>query len=184
MTRTSAHIAAFLAVTLTFAFPAEKEEVNSQMGLASMVPLNADLRDFRLPQRDEDGQTSSIIEIGVLRRTSDTHFFMQNLKIRLFENGIEVGTITTPQARFYMEHQLLAGRALVRIDKPGGKNPIKSTGRGFVYRLGSSKKVRDNVVIPAVPPIWSLLSEVTTTLQLSNSKSDRIPTKAKSSEKP
>ncbi|MFT5188874.1 MAG: hypothetical protein ACI957_001897 [Verrucomicrobiales bacterium] len=174
-----------LAFTPMLVGAEEKGGTSSQMRLASMVPLNAPLREFRLPQRDQEGKTTSIIEIGVLRRTSDTHFSMEDVKIRLFEDNVEVGDITTPRARFYMEHNLLAGRDLVNIKQHSGKNPMKSKGRGFVYRLGSSSKVVDGAVIPAVPPVWSLLREVTTTLRIPpKSKSDEISATEKTSEKP
>lgn len=142
----------------------------AEMGLASLLPLNVPIHDFRLPQYDEEGQLASIIEVDQLRRISDARFALRELRIRLFENGKEVRTITTPQARFYLKHRFLAGDHLVHVERPGESTP-EATGRGFVYDLDTRT--------------WGLLSEVTARLPLKQAqeKSMEIEAAQDSSEK-
>ncbi len=141
----------------------------SQMRLMSLVPLNTPIHDFRLPQYDEKAQLVSLIEVRRLRRVSEKRFALEDVRIRLYENGEVARQITTPHARFHVAQQLLAGDHLVKVERPGESEP-EATGRGFVYDMNSR--------------IWSLLSENRTMFRFKKADSSQIDEEKKPSEKP
>ncbi|MDB2346945.1 hypothetical protein N9V84_03530 [Verrucomicrobiales bacterium] len=116
---------------------AQEDEINraSALKLASMVPLNVAIRDFKLPQYDENRQPSATITAREIRRISDSRFILEGLRIILFTDGIESGDIVTLRAVYDIKHRLLVGRQRIKITTPDAI----SKGRGFIYDLESRK---------------------------------------------
>ncbi len=131
-----------------------------KLRLAEMVPLNVPIRDFRLPEVDEEGNLTSVLEAKAVRRVSASVFEMDDVKVQLFESGQPPRVLTTRRAKVYLEHDLVTGKDWVTV-KRTDDGTTEVEGRGFVYHLKQK--------------IWSVLSEGKTRFVLPESeKSDEI----------
>ena len=132
----------------------EEEGVDSALKLAALVPLNTPIRNFRLPDRDENGQLTAVITADEVRRTSEKRLLLDGLKVVLYKEGVPSMEFTTRRARYDLESEILAGRE--RVELKQGQSV--SVGRGFVFD-GKTRR-------------WSLLREVTTKVVLELEKDE------------
>jgi hypothetical protein len=140
-----------IGVVLATVLGAQEEESGkeSALKLASMVPLNVAIRDFRLPQYDKkDRKPTATITAREIRRVSASRFVLEGLRIILFTDGVESGDIVTPRAIYDIKHDLLVGREQIKITTL----TAVSMGRGFIYHMESRKS--------------AILSEVTSRIRV------------------
>ena len=136
------------------ASPPEEDRAANALQLVSLVPLNAPIRDFRLPQyksiaRPAGEQASvltSVITAKEIRRVSDTSFVLDDLKILLYEEGSLSGEMVTRRASYNLTTRMLSGHDKVTVTHPD----MTTEGIGFIYYSDRNGT------------IWSLLREVTT----------------------
>ena len=140
----------------------EKTSRGSALKLASMVPLNVAIRDFKLPQFDEDRKPSATITAREIRRVSASRFVLEGLRIILFTDGEETGDIVTPRAVYDIKHELLVSRERVKVTMP----ELISEGRGFIYHMGTQIDADSGKELKSRK--WAILSEVTSLIRVDN----------------